>query len=224
MKSILCVLLAFSVCGCMTACSNQEVPSPQDQPSTQTTTHSTPTETATETVTQTTTATVTDTQTTEISTVTTVTQATTTTTVAAPTTMPSPFGGLSISKIELYNAQLFQIEEAIFVKTLMKAEIETAVQQLTAATWTYYPNENNWLKSNPIFAEWALILTDINSEQHVLHLFDRTVGWVALGTFEGNDTYADIIAQATANSKKGVEDFKRYKIDTDTLSYLLSLF
>ena len=150
---------------------------------------------------------------------------TTTTTGDTQTADANPFGGVSATEIALYDTHLFQMEEAVAVKTLTgKEQVESVVGRLAAATWVYYPDQSGWAKYEPLFAEWALVITDTAGKQHVLHLLDGTVGWASVGVCEGGLPYADIIAQAKTHSQEGVNDFARYKIDEDTLAYLLSLF
>lgn len=138
-----------------------------------------------------------------------------------PQTVASPFTDVSITEIALYDTQLSQMEEAVLVKTLTDAAV---AQRLAAATWEYYPTQDKWVKYNPLFAEWALVLTCTDGKQRVLHLLDANVGWASLGTFDGGLDYAAVIQQAKSHSKDGSADFDRYKIDGETLAYLLVLF
>lgn len=194
-----CFLLALVLCFGLTACSGETVPF-SDEAATTTTQASTSAEATT----------------------TTTTAMKATTTTATPTT---PFVGVTIAKIDLYDTHRFQMEEAVFVQSLTEAtEVENVTRQLSATSWEYYPNQDKWVKYEPLFAEWALVLTDTEGKQHVLHLLDETVGWASLGTFEAGLSYADIIAQAKAHDKEGIDDFGRYQIDKETLAYLLSLF
>lgn len=161
---------------------------------------------------------------------TTTTAATADTTTTAPTggtqaADANPFDGVSAAEIALYDTHLFQTEEAVLVKQVTdKAQAESVTRRLAAATWEHYPDESGWVKYQPLFAEWALVLTCTDGRQRVLHLFSAEAGWASLGTFDGGLTYADIIAQAKAHDKEGVEDFARYKMDSETLAYLLALF
>ena len=144
---------------------------------------------------------------------------------AVPIAVASPLADIGIAEIALYDPQQFQMEEAVSVKTLSDAaEVAAVGQRLSAATWAYYPTQDKWVKFYPYFAEWALVLTCTDGRQRVLHLFSAEAGWASLGTFDGGLTYADIIAQAKAHSGDGSADFKRYKIDGETLAYLLGLF
>lgn len=150
-------------------------------------------------------------------------------TQAVPIAVASPLADIGIAEIALYDPQQFQMEEAVSVKTLSDAaEVAAVGQRLSAATWAYYPTQDKWVKFYPYFAEWALVLTCTDGRQRVLHLFSAEAGWASLGTFDGGLTYADIIEQAKAHSGDGSADFeryfKRYKIDGETLAYLLSLF
>ena len=215
-KRIGCLIVALALCLGVTACGGEPTPSPTDEAITtaqaDTTTTATQVSTSAEATTTTTPA---------ATTTATETSATATNT---PQTIVSPFADLSVTAVALYDPQLFQMEEAVFVKTLAQTDVETVTRQLSTATWEYYRTQDKWVKFYPYFAEWALMLTDTDGKQWVLHLFSDDVGWASLGTFDAGLSYADIIAQAKAHDKEGIDDFGRYQIDKETLAYLLSLF
>ena len=212
-----CLSLALTLCLGLTACGGESTPPSTDEDAATTTLTSASAET---TSTATTTAATTSTATTTAA-------LTTSATVPADTsqTVASPLADVSIVKIDLYDTQLFQMEEAVFVRSLAEtATVEDVTRRLSAAGWEYFPNQDQWVKYEPLFAEWALVLTDTEGKQHVLHLLDETVGWASLGTFDGELSYTDVIAEAKTHDKEGIDDFTRYRIDDDTLTYLLSLF
>ena len=252
-RKIFCFLLALIFCFGLTACGKQSAKgagADGDTPTTTVTTEATTTSTILDTTTTTvtteatTTSTILDT-TTDIwrpgpgpgdkptAPTTTTTGTTKTTTIcptqAVPIAVSSPLADIGIAEIALYDPQKFQMEEAVSVKTLSDAaEVAAVGQRLSAATWEYYPTQDKWVKFYPYFAEWALVLTCTDGRQRVLHLFSAEAGWASLGTFDGGLTYADIIARAKAHSGDGSADFERYfnryKIDGETLAYLLGLF
>ena len=249
-KRIGCFLLAFFLCFGLMAC-GQKTPPATDETVTTTTTADTEDTTTVDTTTTATeenttaTATTTDvwrpgpgpgdkpTAPTTTTTAPTTTGTTKTTTIcptqAVPIAVASPLADIDIAEIVLYDPQQFQMEEAVSVKTLSDAaEVAAVSQRLSAATWEYYPTQYKWVKFYPYFAEWALVLTCTDGRQRVLHLFSAEAGWASLGTFDGGLTYADIIEQAKAHSGDGSADFERYfnryKIDGETLAYLLALF
>lgn len=237
-RKIFCFLLALIFCFGLTACGKQSAKgagADGDTPTTTVTTEATTTSTTLDTTTttadteDTTSGDTTTTATEENTTAPTTTGTTKTTTIcrikAVPIAVASPLADIGIAEIALYDPQQFQMEEAVSVKTLSDAaEVAAVGQRLSAATWAYYPTQDKWVKFYPYFAEWALVLTCTDGRQRVLHLFSAEAGWASLGTFDGDLTYADIIAQAKAHSKDGSADFKRYKIDQETLAYLLALF
>lgn len=227
-KRIGCLLLALMFCLGLTACDGEEKPSASEDPVTTTTAPAVTTTAASQADAP---ATTTTSTTEEASTTapTTTDGPTICPTQAVPIAVPSPLADIGIAEIALYDPQQFQMEEAVSVKTLTDAaEVATVGQRLSAATWEYYPTQDKWVKFYPYFAEWALVLTCTDGRQRVLHLFSAEVGWASLGTFDGGLTYADIIEQAKAHSGDGSADFERYfnryKIDGETLAYLLALF
>ncbi len=215
---VVCFFLVLCVGLGVTACGGEPTPPSADEAATTTTQTSTSAETTAITS-----------ATTSVTTTTTTTTAATTTATTVPADAPqmvaSPFVGVTIVKIDLYDTHRFQMEEAILVKSLTEAaETADVTRRLSATSWEYFPNQDKWVKFYPFFAEWALVLTDTDGKQWVLHLYSDDAGWASLGTFDAGIPYADIIAQAKAHDKEGVEDFRRHKIDADTLAYLLSLF
>lgn len=241
-RKIFCFLLALIFCFGLTACGKQSAKgagADGDTPTTTVTTEATTTSTTLDTTTttadteDTTAGDTTTTATEENTTAPTTTGTTKTTTIcptqAVPIAVVSPLADIGIAEIALYDPQQFQMEEAVSVKTLSDAaEVAAVSQRLSAATWAYYPTQYKWVKFYPYFAEWALVLTCTDDRQRVLHLFSAEAGWASLGTFDGGLAYADIIEQAKAHSGDGSADFeryfKRYKIDGETLAYLLALF
>lgn len=221
MKKVFGWLLTLALLCGMTACGNENDAAPSDggATSTSTTVSAAPTATATTTTTQ------------ESAAPTTTTTATSST--AAPTTtstapqkiaVSSPLADVSVTKIELYDADPYPQQEAVFVKAITDAaEIQEVAQRLSAAAWAHYPSQDGWVKYNPLYAKWALVLTEPTGKQWVLHLFSADGGWAAVGCFDGG-TYSDILQQAKEEDQQGADPLGRYTIDAATLSYLLSLF
>lgn len=227
-KQIGCFACAFFLSLGLTAC-QFDVPPPIDDaaPSdggattTSTTVSAAPTATATTTTTQESAAPTTIT--------TTATQSTaapaTTSTAPQKIAVPSPLADVSVTKIELYDADPYPQQEAVFVKAITDAAtIQEVAQRLSAAAWAHYPSQDGWVKYNPLYAKWALVLTEPTGKQWVLHLYSADGGWAAVGCFDGNGTYSDILQQAKAEDQQGADPLGRYTIDAATLSYLLSLF
>lgn len=234
MRKALCLLLVYLVCCGITACGDTSLPekSTVDTGSSVQTTQVESTSTVFDTKENYATTTTASSQATETISITapstetpSIPTASPSSTAKSPVVLPSPLADLNVVNIELYDTQLFQTQDAVFIKSITaSADIASILHTLTASPWEYYPNFNNWVKYNPIFAEQALVFTDSQNKKWVLHLLSADVGWASLGTFDASYSYTEMIEQAKSHDKERISDFARYKINDEMLDYLLSLF
>lgn len=144
--------------------------------------------------------------------------------ITSDTSRTTEQAAANVLSITLYRKENMFTDEAEKVETLDDvAQIESICKQLSNASWQSH-TESSWVKCQPKFASYILVFAQENGEQTVLHIPYADNGYIAVGTFENNLTYAEIFDAADADQKKGVERFTRYTVNKALIADLCALF